>query len=201
MKHLLPFLVLTFLSCEKTFAQKETSFPLSVSIKIEKEYELKFPKEYFSYEQINITSDSVKQKQYDIKITLKNNSTKPIFIWLMLCSWDHNFIINNNYMFFLGIPCNKNFPKLIEFKPGEAKIYTTTLQKTIKFENPCNNCIYGPQVETTKLGLIIIDDFFKPRLEYTIGYDLAIEDKSLWKMVWSNPLYLLSKNELKYGRP
>jgi len=70
--------------------------------------------------------------------------------------------------------------------PGESKTYQTTLSK---------NCIYGPQVEATKLGLIIIDDVYTPKLKGFMAYDLAMEDKSSWKIVWSNSLYLLNKAE------
>jgi hypothetical protein len=69
------------------------------------------------------------------------------------------------------------------------------LVKSIKFDFPCLNCIYGKQVETTKLGLVIIDDIYKPKLDGFFEYDLAMEDESRWKMVWSNPLYLLTEKE------
>lgn len=89
----------------------------------------------------------------------------------------------------------------MKFKPNESRTYKTTLMKSVKFENPCDNCIYGRQVETTKLGLIIIDDVYKPKLKPFLGYNLAMEDKSVWKIVWSNSLSLLTKTEASsYGR-
>ena len=195
MKYLLFILVITILNCENLLAQKDSSSPLAITIKIEKEYELKFPKEHFSYEvgrsSLNITSDSVIQKHFDIEVKLKNNSTEPIFIWLMSCSWDDNFLINNNYMYFRVEGCDKNIPVLIKINQGESKTYKSTLSKSIKFEYPCKNCLYGPQVETTKLGLVLIDDIFQPKLDGLFGYDLAMEDKSLWRIIWSNPLHLL----------
>ncbi len=197
MRHLL--IILIVLCSLQLFAQNDTSFPLSVFIKIDKEYEVKYPKDYFNYQMsrgmYNIKTDSVKQKQYDIEVTLKNNSQQPIYIWLMSCSWEDNFKINNNYINFYTLGCDKNVPELVKINEGENKIYKITLAKSIKFENPCENCIYGPQVETTKLGLIIIDDIFKPKLNPFLDYNLAMEDESLWKIIWSNSLYLLSKDE------
>ncbi len=196
------FLILILLggNCEKLFAQQDTSYALAINIRIEKEYDLKFSKKDFSYEisrgHYNITTDSVKQTQYDIKIEIKNNSNKAAFIWLMTCSWEDNFQFNNNYIYFYRDGCDSNFPELRKIDSGESKIYEISIRKSIKFEYPCEYCIYGPQVETTKLGLIIIDDLFEPKLDAFLGYKLAMEDKSLWRIIWSNPLYLLTKNEL-----
>lgn len=94
-----------------------------------------------------------------------------------------------------GKACDRNFPWLVKFNPGESKNYRTTFSKPIKFENPCQHCIYGPQIETTKLGLILLDDIFEPRISILGGYNVAKKDKSTWKIIWSNPLYLLTENE------
>lgn len=190
------FLIVSFLGLSKCFAQDD-SLPIILTLKIDKEYVRSYSKKLYSTEirtnSYVIKSDSVKQKYFDISLEIKNISDKTIKIWLMSCSWDENFIVNNNYIFINGHDCDKNFPDLVEFKPGESKVYTNTLFKSIKFDYPCKNCIYGPQVETTKLGLIIIDDIFNST--DTLDYDIAMGDKSKWKMVWSNPLYLLTKNE------
>jgi hypothetical protein len=163
-------------------------------MKAQKEYEVTFSKKYYDrnvrdygYE---ITSDSVREKRFDIDVTIKNKSTKTVFIWLMSCSWEDNFLVNNNYMFIRGHECNKNIPTIVEIKAGESKVYTLTLIKSIKFDYPCKYCVYGKQVETTKLGLIVINDINKR--EY-IDYRLFMEDKSKWTIIWSNPLYLLGK--------
>jgi hypothetical protein len=78
MKPFLLILTIYFLSC-KSSSPQQSSLPLTVSLKIEKVYEVKFPKNYFAYE-VNrgtyyIKTDSVKQKLYDIEI---------IFILMML---------------------------------------------------------------------------------------------------------------------
>jgi hypothetical protein len=201
MKRFSLLLIVLFLVYLRLIAQSDTTVPLSVTIKINKAYDLKFPKNRFRTEiktgQYVVKTDSVRQKQFDIEVSLRNNAKRPIYIWLMSCSWLDNFEINNDYIFLDGIECDKNIPDLVKFEPGETKVYKTTLSKSIKFDYPCQYCFYGPQVETTKLGLIIIDDMYMPKLTAPEGYHIAMADKSFWKIVWSNPLYLLTKKEAK----
>jgi hypothetical protein len=201
-------LILPCLLCclTKSIAQQpDNTFPLAVTIKVDKESTVKIPKQYlpFSDQQVglHLTTDSVSQKQYDIEISIKNKDTVPIFIWLMTCSWMENFEINNSYIFWGMWSCLKNFPELVKITPNENRTYKTTLVKSIGFEHPEAGLNFGQQVETTRLGLILIDDVYKPKLKpfdgFTQfdGYDLAMQDKSCWKIVWSNPLYLLTKIE------
>ena len=107
----------------------------------------------------------------------------------MKCSWEDNFIINNNYIFIQGHPCDSNYPIRIKLNPGESKIYHGTLLKSIKFDYPGNN-IFGRQVETTRLGLIVVGDIL---MDEKFDYDMEMEDKSKWKIVWSNSLFLFGK--------
>ncbi len=39
----------------------------------------------------------------------------------MSCSWDENFIVNNNYISLRGHDCNKNFLTLLSSNQGKAK--------------------------------------------------------------------------------
>jgi hypothetical protein len=93
----------------------------------------------------------------------------------------------------IGEECDNNFPHIVEFKAGESKSFKTTLAKSMKLNYKCDGCTGFPQVETTKLGLIIVDDIFR-RKPFN-NYFLAMEDKSVWKIVWSNSLYLLTEDE------
>jgi hypothetical protein len=189
------FVLIFFLLPKMNYVfSQDMASPLEIEIKIRKEYELKLNKEHFALDannyQYEIKGDSVNEKRFDIEIAIQNNSAKPIFIWLMSCSWENNFLVNNNYIFIEGNECNKNSPKIVEIKPGTTKFYYTTLKQSIKFNHPCKNCVYGKQVETTKLGLIIINDIFKR--EYT-DYFMFMDDKSRWNIIWSNSLNLLGK--------
>ena len=136
-----------------------------------------------------VNSDSVRQKYYDITLDVKNTSAMPIGIWLMRCPYQNNFLINNNYFFIKRPECDSNYPVPVKFQAGESKSYKMTLSKSIRFDYSCETCIYGPQVETTKLSLILIDDIFENKLKGP-HYILAMEDKSKWRIVWSNSLQL-----------
>lgn len=176
-----------------------SSDSLELNIKVLKEYQVAHNKKYYEFgyrsESLNITKDTVHEKRFDIEVAIRNTSSRSMFIWLMSTFWEQNFRINNNYIYFAGRDIDHNFPNIVEVKPGESKLYYATLVMSIKFDFPCANCIYGRQVETTKLGLIIIDDVFNPQLDGFWGYDLAMDDESTWKTIWSNSLFLLTKDQ------
>jgi hypothetical protein len=198
MKKLILFLILIF-QLNECFAQCD-SLPISVTIKVDKEYVKTYSKRSGRFADAIrrkiyvVKSDSIKEKQFDITLTLKNTSDTIISISLMTCSWEDNFIVNNKYIYLAGQECDNNFPTLVEFKPGESKVYTTTLIKSIKFDYPCDGCTGFPPVEATKLGLIIINDVFNRKPE-RMNYFLGMGDKSTWTIVWSNALYLLTESE------
>ena len=192
--------IVVLASCFYQCVSQDPPLPITVNIKVEKEYELKENKDNYAaiirenYYVVN--SDSVRQPYFDINLVISNTSNNSISIWLMKCSYYHNFIINNNYISIKGHGCDSNYPILVKFKPGESKKYKFTLARSIKFDYPCEHCNYGPQVETTKLGLIIIDDIFESKMR-VFDYAIAMNDKSKWRIVWSNPLQLLDKQTEK----
>ena len=194
------FLIVALVICFYQSISQDSPLPITVSIKIERTYETKEKKERYARtireNQYVVNSDYVRQTFYDINLEIKNTSSDSISIWLMKCSYWYNFLINNNYMTFEEPGCDGNYPIRVKFAPGENKEYKFTLARSIKFDYPCRYCVYGDQVETTKLGLIIIDDPFESKM-HVLDYDLLMEDKSKWRIVWSNPLYLLGKPEEK----
>jgi hypothetical protein len=200
MKRIAAFFVFVLLAHTACFSQQVIALPLKVEIKTEKEYEVVFSKEHFASEiqqyRYNVTGDSVIEKRYDIKLTITNTAAQAATIWLKNCSWEDNFLINNNYMSFVERDCEMNVPSIITFKPGETKTFETTLKKTIAFDYPCKNCLYEPQVETTKLGLIIVNDITGNKRLRFLDYRLYMQDKSKWQIVWSNPLNLLGKRTM-----
>lgn len=198
MKRLILSLIL-ILQLSACLAQCD-SIPISFKIKVDKEYVRTFSKHSVMFADAIrrkvyvVKSDSIKQKEFDITLTLTNTSDTIISISLMTCSWEDNFIINNDYISFWGQECDSNFPTLVEFKPGETKVYTTKLIKSIKFDYPCDGCTGFPTTEATKLGLIIINDVYNRKPE-RVNYFLGMADKSMWTIVWSNALYLLTESE------
>ena len=189
-------MLLVFTSC---FAQCD-SLPISVVVKVDKEYVRTYSRKgsWISREirekHYVVKTDSVSEKYFDISLEIKNSSDRAIKIWLMTCSWEDNFIVNNDYIFISANECDSNFPTLIEINPGGSKIYMCTLIRSLKLDYPCETCGNWPLPQETKLGLIVIDDLYKPGLEgVEVNYFIAMEDKSKWKMVWSNGLSLLGK--------
>ena len=200
MRDILTLLTFLILFQTKCFSASDTiNNPIDIKIKVDKEYFVNHEKSYYNIvyrgEQYNIIGDSAKEKRYDISLTIKNNSSRTIYIWLMTCSWTDYFIVDNDYIFIAGQDCEHNFPSIVEFKPGESKEYKTTLIKDIKFDYPPKYTVYGPQVETTKLGLITINNIFSndEKEINMLTFDTFMRDKSRWTITWSNPLYLLGK--------
>ena len=114
------------------FAQCD-SLPLSVSIKVDSAYtrtnskKSSYIKALMRGHNYYVKGDSVKQAFFNISLTIKNTSDTIISIALMSCSWQDNFIVNNDYIYILGEDCDNNFPTGVEFKPGESKVYKTHL--------------------------------------------------------------------------
>jgi hypothetical protein len=188
------FIIVLIISATSYLHAQNGSDSLTVEIKVKKEHFVthskKFAEVIYRYENLDITKDSVTEKRFEIELIIKNVSKSSKFIWLMSCSWEDNFFVNNNYIFIAGHDCDKNIPTIVEIKPNESKIYNTVIVKSIKFDYPCKNCFYGQQVEETKLGLVLISDITKR--DY-VDYTLNMEDKSKWKIIWSNSLLLLGK--------
>jgi hypothetical protein len=188
------FIIVLIFSATSYLHAQNASDSLIVEIKVKNEHFVthskKIAERMYRYENLDITKDTVTEKRFDIELTIKNVTKSSKFIWLMSCFWENNFFVNNNYIFIEGHACDKNIPTIVEIKSNESKIYNTTLVKSIKFDYPCKNCIYDLQVEETKLGLILISDITK---EDYIDYTLNMEDRSKWRFIWSNSLFLLGK--------
>jgi hypothetical protein len=198
-KKILIVLITIVLLVRCTSDYKTSNNPIEVHIKVDKEYFVKHAQSYYDrfYPEINFESsdDSLKEKRFDVSVSIRNRSSKPIYIWLMTCSWSFYFIFNNDYISFTGNNCDNNYPKLFEFKPGERREYHTTLIKSIKFDYPPKDAVWGPQVEETKLGLTTFNDVYlkdDPKIN-PWTFNKYRNDRSRWTITWSNPLYLLGE--------
>ncbi len=133
-----------------------------------------------SYDSINSRVKNDSFKAYDIKLRITNKSEKRISFWIMTCSWEFNFIINNDYIKFNGRGCDKNFLDLKHLNPNESLVLNGLVRKV---ENT-----FGQDIESTRFGFIYIDSI---RCSNTSEYFNIVNDKSKHgSIIWSNPLSL-----------
>ena len=119
-------------------------------------------------------------KAFDIKLTIENKSKEPVSFWMMTCSWEDNFIVNNDYVDFIPHECDGNFPRSIYLKSNERKELKSSI---LKYEMTRYQTI-----NTTKFGLIYIDTLNSKNPLY---FDEIMGDKSRHdKIIWSNAIYL-----------
>ncbi len=178
------FFVSITCSCSANYSSTEkSSSALSVNIKLLKEYYV--PDSIyigFDYESL---PRYINNKRYDILITIENSSDTIINILMMTCSWDKNIIINTPFINYVREDCNNNYTHSITIKPHEQFTLPATLEKS-KHIDECTTCSGYSKTVILKLGLIYIprinDKAFFPE------YDLIMNDKSLWNIIWSNPL-------------
>lgn len=182
---LLLYIILITLSCSnKSPSTEENSIGFSVKIML--------LKEYYVPDSIHIGYDyeslpkHINNKRYDVQISLENNSDTTINIVMMTCSWDENIIINTPYIKYVFEDCNSNYPHVVVIKAHEQYTMTATLEKS-KYIDECETCPEYSKSVTLRLGLIYIpySNNDKPLFR---EYFQIMEDKSLWKTIWSNPL-------------
>jgi hypothetical protein len=123
--------------------------------------------------------DTLKHKGYDIQLSIANKSDKPITIWTMTCSWDENFIINNDYIRILPWECKGNFPKSFHVKPHDSLTRKLTVINI--------GWTHYSIISTTRFGFIFIDSLVCQNNEDFIS---IIGDKSKQQIIWSNELKL-----------
>ncbi|HCC92825.1 MULTISPECIES: hypothetical protein [unclassified Empedobacter] len=195
MKNVLILLVIAFITIGALKIFKTEKSPITINLQLEKKSSTKLNKHSYGWildqikdDDLIISSDSVIVNDYEVKIDIQNTEKKEIYLWMMNCSWDQNFEINNNYIQFYNQGCDKNSPQLFKIAPNSKITLKGTLRKDLKFQYGDDN--FDNEVKLTKIGLIIIDDIYNPKLKM-FDYDLNIKDKSKHKIIWSNGIDLL----------
>lgn len=136
-----------------------------------------------NYDTLTTSLDSTLFKAFDVKLSIINKSEDSVSFWVMNCSWDENFKINNDYIRFVGRGCDSNFPVLKHLKAKDRIELKATL---IKYDFTMYQSI-----KTTKFGFIFIDT---TNCKEPGDFDNIIGDKSKQdKIIWSNPLFLNEK--------
>jgi hypothetical protein len=133
-----------------------------------------------TYDSIYFDFDSIRHKIFDVRLSIINKTNKPITFWTMTCSWQDNFIVNNDYIKFNFDVCNHNYPRMRHLYPNDSLIYKTSVRKI--------DMTLGQIIKTTKFGFIYIDS---AQCNEKNDYDIIIRDRSKQdKIIWSNPLFL-----------
>ena len=162
---------------------------LSIKINLNKEY-------WSQYEgtlHFVPANDSIREKSYDITITVINKSLRVISFWTMSTAWFENFFINNEYIhYYLSGSIDHNFPHVVKIKSNDSLEFKITLAREISYDNPDKNSIgnqrVGKLVPETRVGLLFID---ADKYQQTVDYDMIMRDRSKWnKFIWSNALNL-----------
>jgi len=178
-------LIFSIWSCQR-IKQIDNSCKLKINLYLDKDYYVPYNSK-LNYEPAN---DSIKEKRFDVRFSIVNNTDSVIAFWTFSCDWQQSFRINNSYITFLLIECDSNFPHQVKINAHDSIQFKTTLIRNIEYDNPCKGCVgcWADQghVQTTKIGLIFIDSSCKSYEDYFNW----IGDKSRWNIIWSNPLNL-----------
>ena len=133
-----------------------------------------------SFDTLITFPDSNLYKAYNLDISIINHSSLPASFWMMTCSWNDNFIVNNDYIKLAGQICDSNFPTIKHLKPNEKLSLNTSVIKL--------DYTQYQSIDVTKLGFIYIDTIVCKNSD---DYDNIIGDKSKQtNIIWSNPVYL-----------
>ncbi|OBW41845.1 hypothetical protein AB670_01796 [Chryseobacterium sp. MOF25P] len=199
MKSTFTLLLLVALTLNLGCIQTNT-VPIKIKLNLEKEYTKSISKNDFwvknqiEEQSLDVKTDSIIEHYYDITIDIENVGEKDLYIWMMSCSWYNNFKINNNYIYFYNPKggCDSNIPELKKIESKSKITIHGTVRKSLKFDYPAKNTVYGEQVKLTKVGLIITDDIYKYKYKDFSEYNLFMEDKSKQNLIWSNGINLLT---------
>ena len=138
-----------------------------------------------SFDTLITYPDSNLYKAFNLDISIINNSSLPASFWMMTCSWNDNFIVNNEYIKLAGQSCDSNFPTIEHLKPNEKLNLKSSVIKL--------NFTRYQTIEATKLGFVYIDFIYCKNLD---DYFNIIGDKSKQnKIIWSNPVNLNEGNK------
>lgn len=188
-------LILSFLNLQ-SFSQDSTAYPLKAEARIVKQgYYPYVGMELFHYSSLRDAFIFGKYSEVELKII--NTSNKTVYFWAMTCSWAESLLFDNLFVMHWRWVCDSNFPVLIALKPGDSKIFKTTICFQPQYTYTYLRIVERRKMAATKLGFIIIGDFYKD--DYSLLwrenahslYDYGKEKKNQKAIIWSNSLNFL----------
>lgn len=126
-----------------------------------------------------ILYDSSKRHCYDLRLAIVNKSNEQAGYWAFCCSYEMNLTMNHSSLEMIRKECDKNFPQLNQIAPHDSICYSLKLYQS-------KDCAMFP-VSSTKIGLIFADPKAYPTKDDYMNF---MGDRSLYKVIWSNPLHL-----------
>lgn len=126
-----------------------------------------------------ILCDSNKHHCYDFRLAIINTSNQQAGYWAYTCGYDMNLTMNHSSLEMIGKDCDKNFPQIYQIAPHDSICYNF-----ISYKSKGHSLF---PITSTKIGLIYAD----PKIYLTQDdYIRFMGDRSLHKVIWSNPLNL-----------
>jgi len=126
--------------------------------------------------------DNLVHRTFDIELSIQNKSKNLVSFLMMSCSIEDNFLVNNDYIVFVGRKCSSNHEVVRRLKQNEKLIFM--------FKVKMDESTIGQSVQKTKFGLVYFEPF---KLKYE-DVNQIFTDKSLYDNIfWSNALNLKEK--------
>lgn len=72
---------------------------------------------------------------YSVDFTVKNESDSVLSFWMMSCSWQDNFTINDSLFMFKPLVCDKNYPIKKKLSKGSSFSIRTIIFEKSKRHN------------------------------------------------------------------
>src|ERR1035437_3874122 len=130
-------LIFSVCSCQR-IEQKNNDCKLKINFYIDRDYYVPYNRK-LNYEPAN---DSIREKRFDVRFSILNNTDSAIAYWTMTCDWQRSFLINNSYITFLyPEACDHNYPHRVKINAHDSIQIKTTLVRNIEYDNPCKGCV------------------------------------------------------------
>jgi hypothetical protein len=124
-----------------------------------------------------------KSDLYSASIKMTNNTDKVFRFWIMTCSWQDSWIVNDKSFWLLGEPnCDSNFPDLIELKPNQSVSYECRFGK--------NKNVRISNKEGCKVGFVFVGEKENSHMDNV--FQEVVEDKIARRkdVIWSQSFNL-----------
>lgn len=133
-----------------------------------------------AFDSIYSNINSLKEKSFDITLSIINKTSNPASFWIMKCSWQDNFIIEKKGVDFNLTDCDGNFPTVKTIKSQDSLVFKTTISGRLES--------HKNEMNSLRFGFVYIDTTECNSFE---KYLHIMSIKGTQKnIVWSNPIFI-----------